>query len=291
MLFLLFFLKILLCDEVCEKFLIHHNLDNCVPGEGGGGPSRRGPPIFNCPNQGTWSCSNFTCVPILDGEFACDSGIIDNGACSHLKDVYYIDFWIKPVDEWFVAFFHMLLAGVEQNTLVLNGELYEGLYDFEDKETFVSIVLDYCDDGKVNISVYINGSLTLVGYQEDPIRPYESPILVFLGGPDPNIYIYFLSAHTVAPTPEEIMWLYTLGKNRSSDIEICYECPCCGGGIGGVSSGYKTATIVLAIILGIFVLGNIILILWNILKGLFQTQPESFAKLNDDIELGENVFF
>ena len=277
-------ISLIKCEQVCDKFLIHHDMSNCVLLEV---PNvRRALHDFVCLNQGTWNCSFFECVDAttIDGETICESGIVNHLLCCKQHNIRYIDFWIRPLAEWYIEFFNLIIAAYDNtSSLWVNDEEYVGVYDFQNKETFVSIVLSYCENCQVNVSVYINGTLRVINYYENPLEVYDPNTgvvrLIFdvLNGQSYNVLLYFMSANTIVPTDEEIMWLYTLGKNRSVDTEICYDLPCTNG--NGISSGYKTATIILGIVLGITFLLLLLLLIWTCYRYFTNNNEEKYEEM------------
>ena len=281
LLFFLIFLIFVNNTEICEKFLGVYNFSDCyIP------PVRRNGVDVACPNFGTWTCAEFFCEgQEVDG--VCSSGIdINIFLCCTQKNIHYVDLWFTPYEnqgdieeDWRIRTYNIFIFGKGSN-ITIGNQLYETDYNFIGKETFISIVLMGYNDSscQTDIYFYINGTLTItqLGY---PLYRYDTEhgmdFFEFLPKPN-NQTITFLSAHSIIPTPEDIMWLYSLGSNRSADVEICYDFPC--NGDGGVSSVYKTTTIILGIVLGITLFLLFIFFLWFIYKfvlsGMLNTTPK-----------------
>lgn len=278
-LFLLYFIKTEQICEFCEKFPIIYDFFNCIE-----------EPLI-CQNLGTWGCAPFMCDFQLENG-TCRSGHINHQeepyACCTQKDIRYLDFWFTPqkedlLDDWYIKFYDYDVFGEDSNVTV-EGQLFQNLYNFIGQETFISITLEVDEESCIgNFSLYINASLAIT-QNTNVVNLYEGlvakNIFEFLLR-DNSQKISFFSAHTEVPTLDQIEYFFSLGKNRTLDVELCYDVETCCG-TSGVDSGYKTATIVLSIILGVILLCSLISFLFGLFR-LFNNPNKSvtYQKMNE----------
>ena len=278
LLFCLLIYSISSTDEICEKFLIVNNdFTECInykidPSEN----------ITVCPNYGTWNCGSFICNGLFNAGY-CNDGYYNLGlltSCCTQNNILYIDFWFTPQEvqggeeDWYVKIYDYDIYGKGSN-ITVEGQVFENLYNFIGQETFISITFDTKENCTTDFYLYINGSLAIF-HNTNILNLYDEEVTNLKQNIARNIFILdeqensqsitFISAHTVIPTEEQIKWLVSLGQNRATDVEICYNVTGenCTSVTSGVPSGYKVSTIVLSILLGVLFLIVFFLIIWLI---------------------------
>jgi len=281
--------------EVCEPFPIHHNFYNCDVLDGGG---RRAPTPIYCQNQGTWGCTKFKSTVAESGDGYVRFGEMIHTDCCTYKEIHYVDMWINAsiinpprrslefiVVDWVISIYGIIITGGGElgnhGSIFINDTEFTNAYNGPDEEDlFISVIFRYDDDDddcdtKLEVDIFINatfvGNITLPRFELFETPTYEcdnTSVLVDLitfVNHDINDVTVFISAHTIIPTLEQIEYLYSLGKNRSTGVEICYNSTCpectectectecieCTEG-NEVSSSYITAIITLSIIVLIF---------------------------------------
>lgn len=278
-LFLLYFVK---SEQYCEKFPIIYDYFNC---EFQPTKRRDGGEHLVCPNLGTWGCAPFICE-IQPENGTCHAGFTHHQHdCSTQKDIRYLDYWFTPQEsqvyiDWYTKFYSYDINGKGSN-ITVGSQIFQNMYNFIGQETFISITLEVDQETSIgNLSLYINASLYIT-YNTDILELYfldSVAINIFEIGLIDNLQkISFFSAHTETPTLDQIEYFFSLGKNRSLDVELCYDIPCYT--TSGVSSGYMTATIILSIILGIIVLMELIRLIWLIYKFFVNSGKEPYQTL------------
>jgi hypothetical protein len=264
--------------EICEPMLMVYNFSGCqfaVRREVEGSP-------YICTNYGAWDCAPFFCTNGVntDGRVVCSSGYANHADCFTQYHINYFDFWFTPsysgggLFDWITLLYNIVVQGNETNIRVSptgdGAQSYKGDFDFGNGETFFSIVLDYNETQEytTTFKLYINGNLSftvnnalLSIYTGNLLRNVFN--LIFFPGQN----LTFFSASRGIPSDEQIMDMYLQGNNRSAGYEFCYtteDCPC--EELCDSSYGYKTATIVLGILLGIVLLLLGLLLLWWIIR-------------------------
>jgi len=307
--------------EVCEPFPIHHNFYNCY--ENGG--LRRAVNQVVCPNQGTWTCSNFNCFYDDRYDGACINGYLNQSNCCTHKDIHYVDMWVninnasvelrrKIENGWgFKIDIYNIEILIANNNIEVNGTLWvDVIPNLENKETFINIILRYEEDCALDIEIYINATLVVnmtyeYGFIIWTSDEYPTGPMIKLIYEDVNVddLVFFTSAHTLIPTLEEIQYLYGLGKNRSTGVELCYnttcpeceeceecnitniceyscniteceeceeseECTECSTTCleGGVPTIYRTLTIIFSVIMGILLFVIFLIFAWLFVRGM-----------------------
>lgn len=272
-------------EEVCERFTSHFDFYNCYEDF-----------EILCPNLGTWPCSKVACsTQTTNG--TCEEGIVALilPECCTQKDIRYVDFWAvfndepqDPIRDWIIQIYNLVISGKGSNITLPYQDIYtyETELDILGNLTFFSVAIKGYNytSCEADIELYINGNLT-ISYKGFNLQMYLgiNYLHPYLYIPtNINQYFKFLSAHTIVPSPEDIYWLYTLGPNRTADVEICYESDeVCDNGGGEVSSGYKTATIILAITLGVLLCLMLLLLMWFLYTFFFTGQFNASKKYNE----------
>lgn len=230
LLFILFISQVhLLPIEVCEKAYIHHQFKNCPVDP----PRRFGSADSICPNEGTWECSTFEChYPnpfTLDGY--CKYGEVDYSQCCTHKELKFTDMWFVPninsgIDwEWDI--YNLDIKGNAGDILINGSNIFENVYNYScyGGETYIAASLEYNDTCITKLKIYINGSLVI--NVEETLDIYFFSILRNMIEIDResgnNEKVFFISSWEMIPTDEQVLYLYNLGKNRSTDIELCYD--------------------------------------------------------------------
>jgi len=210
--------------EICDRFDIVHNFDNCPTGS----------PVEECANQGTWEHTMFVCTDpgseVEDGNY-CEYGRTKHDDCCTIREIHYIDFWFEIVggSTWQVNFFNFLVKGYSdgpfKGNIVLNDVVFEDLYTVSyDNLTFISVILDYGSTCETTMFLYINGVYMANITTDDvlDISPFTSLYVMEMTAASSN-HLHFIGAHQRIPTSDKIMELYNLGGNRSISTELCYN--------------------------------------------------------------------
>jgi hypothetical protein len=280
--YILFLFGIIKSLEVCKGPLIAHDLFNCFEEIQMKRRSmenmekmkfmenKEDPPPIICPNLGTWGCSSFICEFQFENG-TCTSGYINHQVgdyeCCTQHNIRYIDFWFTPQEEdWDIEIYDYDIHG-EGSDITIEGQLFQNLYNFIGQKTFISIILDgYCDGMcYTNFSLLINASLAIT-HNTNKLNIYsqlEARNIFELHSKENQQQISKFSARTIIPSLEQIEYLFGLGCDGPAFVELWYDDDETRSSCGGmVSSGYRTATIILGIALGILALLLALFLIW-----------------------------
>jgi len=304
--------------EVCEPFPVHHNFYNC------GGVGRRLMESteeivwVSCPNQGTWDCSTFRCYRDdgVDMDGYCLYGSVRQNECCTYKNIHYVDVWISPNNatynmteipdrrrsgydnaDWWIEVYNLDIRGSGPDIYIESEYLFPNVYPNVTKESellFISIILRYNESCHMWVEVYINAILVANSTHDAGLDMWTGKTLYPMVeieniGEFDDDQVFFISAHEIIPTLEQIEYLYSLGPNRTTDVEICHdtEHDLCHGSCTSelVSDTYFTLTIIFGVIFGILFCLLLGIVLWWFMRkktnNMYKEGEEEFKELDE----------